>query len=94
MVLLTDKAERIRCREVKRAMNKLEEVSPLQERAMENMSKMIVRKLLREPMSKLNSAAGTAQEDFYIEAMEKLFKLDILKEKNGEEQDSYRYAQQ
>lgn len=94
MVLLTDKAERIRCREVKRAMNKLDELSPLQERAMENMSRMIVRKLLREPMSKLNSAAGTAQEEFYIEAMEKLFKLDVLKEKNSEKQDSYRYAQQ
>lgn len=94
MVLLTDKAERIRCREVKRAMNKLDELSPLQERAMENMSRMIVRKLLREPMSKLNSAAGTAQEEFYIEAMEKLFKLDALKEKNSEKQDSYRYAQQ
>lgn len=94
MVLLTDKADRIRRREVRRAMNKLENITPAQERAMENMSKMIVRKLLREPMTKLNSSAGTAQEEFYIEAMKKLFKLDMLKEKNSEKQDSYRYAQQ
>ncbi|WP_196593661.1 glutamyl-tRNA reductase [Pectinatus sottacetonis] len=94
MVLLTDKADRIRRREVKRAMNKLEDITPAQEKAVENMSKMIVRKLLREPMSKLNSSAGTPQEKFYIEAMKKLFKLDMFKEKNSEEQNSYRYAQQ
>lgn len=94
MVLLTDKADRIRRREVKRAMNKLENVTPAQERVLENMSKMIVRKLLREPMTKLNSSAGTAQEEFYIEAMKKLFKLDMLKENKGEKQNHYRYAQQ
>jgi glutamyl-tRNA reductase len=94
MVLLTDKADRIRCREVKRAMNKLENITPAQERVIENMSKMIVRKLLREPMTKLNSSAGTSQEKFYIDAMKKLFKLDVLKEKNSEKQNSYRYAQQ
>lgn len=94
MVLLTDKADRIRCREVRRAMNKFEDITPEQRRVVENMSKMIVRKLLREPMTKLNSSAGTSQEEFYIEAMKKLFKLDMMEGENCEKHDSCRYAQQ
>jgi len=42
---------------------------------------MIVRKLLREPMIKLNSFAGTQQEDYYVNAVTKLFKIDVLKER-------------
>jgi len=63
---------------------------------MEHMTKMIVRKLLREPMTKINSAAGTEQEQFYIDAMRSLFKLDTLGEaKTSEERhNNYRYAQQ
>ena len=94
MVRLTDKADRIRCREVRRAMNKFEDITPEQRRVVENMSKMIVRKLLREPMTKLNSSAGTSQEEFYIEAMKKLFKLDMMEGENCEKHDSCRYAQQ
>lgn len=45
------------------------------------MSHMIVRKLLREPMIKLNNSAGTIQEDYYVDAVTKLFKLDVLKER-------------
>ena len=65
MALLSEKAERIRCREVKRAMSKLPDLSKAEMRAVEHMSRMIVRKLLREPMMKVNAAAGTAQEQFY-----------------------------
>jgi len=44
------------------------------------MSRMIVRKILRMPMMKLNAAAGTENEQFYIDAMRKLFKLDMIGE--------------
>lgn len=94
MVQLTDKADRIRRRELKRALNKLIDITPEQEKVMENMTKMIVRKLLREPMTRLNGSAGTAQEAFYINAMKKLFKLDILKEKNSEKQHYCRHTKQ
>lgn len=94
MVQLTDKAERIRAREVRRALNKMDDLTPAQKRSLENMSRMIVRKLLREPMSKLNSSAGTAHEEFYIKAMKKLFKLDMLKEGHDEKYHHCRYAQQ
>jgi len=96
MALLSEKAERTRRREVKRAMTKLPDLTEEEHRAMEHMTKMIVRKLLREPMTKINSAAGTEQEQFYIDAMRSLFKLDTLGEaKTSEERhNNYRYAQQ
>ena len=94
MALLSDKAERIRCREVKRAMTKLPDITLEERKAMEHMTKMIVRKLLREPMTKLNTSAGTAHEQFYVDAMSNLFRLDMLREQACEEKDDYRYAQQ
>lgn len=95
MALLSDKAERIRCRELKRAMTKLPDITADERRAIEHMTKMIVRKLLREPMVKINGSAGTTQEQFYVEAMRSLFKLDTLREHEAsEEKDDYRYAQQ
>lgn len=81
MARLSTKAERIRRREVKRAMTKLGDLTESQVREIEHMSHMIVRKLLREPMIKLNSFAGTQQEDYYVNAVTKLFKIDVLKER-------------
>jgi len=94
MALLADKADRIRCREVKRAMAKLSDITPDQRKVMENMTKMIVRKLLREPMTKINGSAGSANEQYYIDAMRNLFKLDTIREQSSEEKHHYRYAQQ
>jgi len=101
---LTDKAERIRQREIKRALTKLPEVTPEERRIFENMSKMIVRKLLRDPIVRLNEVAGTDKEYYYKDALRKMFKLDIALEINredqlGEERDSetktcHRYARQ
>ena len=81
MARLTRKAERIRRREVRRAMTKLVDIDESQIRVINHMSHMIVRKLLREPMIKLNNSAGTIQEDYYVNAVTKLFKLDVLKER-------------
>lgn len=80
MARLALKAERIRRRELKRAMTKLDNLSESQYRAVAHMSYMLVRKLLREPMIHLNKSAGTVAEDYYLEAVNKLFKLDVLKE--------------
>jgi glutamyl-tRNA reductase len=95
MALLTDKAERTRQREVKRAMAKLPDITPEERRVMEQMSHMIIRKMLREPMIKINSAAGTGNEQYYIDAMRDLFKLDTIGEnRKSEKKNSYRYARQ
>lgn len=95
MALLTEKAERMRQREVKRAMAKLADITPEERKVVENMSHMIIRKMLREPMMKINSAAGTGNEQYYIDAMRDLFKLDTIGEnRKSERKNSYRYARQ
>ena len=96
MALLSDRAERIRCREVKRAASKLPKLDEGEWRQVHHMTRMIVRKLLRMPMMKLNASAGTEEEQFYIDAMRALFKLDTIGETTGfeEKQHRYRYAQQ
>ncbi len=96
MALLSERCERIRQREVKRASSKLPELTEEEWRQVEHMSRMIVRKILRMPMMKLNSAAGTDNEQFYIDAMRALFKLDTIGEKatSEERHNRYRYAQQ
>ena len=82
MARLSHKAERIRRRELKRAMAKLPDISEEEYRVIRHMSHMIVRKLLREPMIRLNQSAGTPDEQYYMEAVAKLFKMDVLKEQN------------
>lgn len=82
MARLSNKAERIRRRELKRAMAKLPDISEEQYRVIRHMSHMIVRKLLREPMIRLNQSAGTKDEQYYVDAVAKLFKMDVLKEQN------------
>ncbi len=93
MVRLTDKAETIRQRELKRALVKLPDIAPEERKAMENLSKMIVRKLLRDPMVRINEAACSDDEDFYLEAIRDLFKLEAIGEGRHREKNScYRYA--
>ena len=92
---LRDKAEQMRLREVKRALAKLPGISPEERKIMENMSKMIVRKLMRDPMISMNEVTGTSKENFYVDAICGLFKLDPIEESNNnEEKYCYRYARQ
>ncbi len=96
MARLTDKAERIRQRELKRAMAKLSDVNADQRKAIENMSKMIMRKMLRDPMVCMNQAACNQEEEFYLDAIRDLFKLDAIGEGRNREKKKacYRYAGQ
>ncbi|MBR6268617.1 MAG: glutamyl-tRNA reductase [Selenomonadaceae bacterium] len=96
MALLSERAERVRVREIKRAASKLPELTEEEWRMVDHMTQMIVRKLLRMPMMKLNASAGTEQEQFYIDAMRALFKLDTIGETGTieERHNRYRYAQQ
>ena len=100
MALLSDRAERIREREVRRISGKLPDLTVEEWRHVNRMTKMIVRKILRAPMMRVNSAAGTKDSEFYADAMRKLFRLDKVSDKNGEEFDEreetcrYRYQGQ
>lgn len=96
MARMTDKAEKIRQREFKRALTKLTDINTDQRKAIENMSKMIMRKMLRDPMVCINQAACNQDEEFYLDAIRDLFKLDVIGEgRNREKKEtSYRYAEQ
>ncbi len=74
MADLSNRAEKIRERELKRIAGKLPNLSDEERRALEQMTRKIVRKLLRLPMMKLNASAGTHEENFYAEAMRALFR--------------------
>lgn len=84
MSMLADKAEQIRQTELKRALRKLRDLPEDELRVVENMTKMLVRKLLREPMSSVHDAVGTAQEQELKGAMQQLFRLDYM----GNEEDA------
>lgn len=73
MADLSKRAEKIREREVKRVSGKFSNFDDEDKKIVEQMTKMIVRKLLRLPMMKLNASAGTTQEKFYTEAVRALF---------------------
>lgn len=75
MALLTDKADRIRSRELHRALAKLPDISDRERRIMDSMSRMIVRKMLREPMIHFNEIAGTEEEGLYWDLFKDMFNL-------------------
>lgn len=92
---LSAKAERIRQRELKRAMAKLPDLSPEERKVMENMSRMLVRKLLRDPIVNINEAAGSGREAYYLDAVRTLFKLEETGEvENRGRKTCSRYARQ
>ena len=74
MADLSKHAEKIREREVRRIANKLSDLTEDDKKIVEQMTKMIVRKLLRLPMMKLNASAGTHEEKFYTDAVRALFR--------------------
>lgn len=75
---MKEKAEMIRQREMKRALAKLPDLSPEVRRAMENMSRMLVRKLLRDPAICTHEAAARGEEEACVQALTRLFKLNEL----------------
>ena len=80
IALLASRMEKMRQRELKRAMAKLPELTQDEYRVIENMSHTIIRKMLREPMIAINNAAGGENEEYYVKAMRGLFKLDVVME--------------
>lgn len=79
MVSLSEKAEHIREREVRRALGKLPDLTEEEKKGIEHMSHMIIRKILREPMIHLNRYAGTEKESAGKSAVTSLFSLDVRK---------------
>ena len=72
MANLSERAEKIRQREVLKVLGKIE-MTDDERKILERMTRRIVRKLLRMPMMKLNASAGTDAENFYTQAVKALF---------------------
>ena len=76
---VSDKAEEIRQRELRHIFAKIDGLTDEDKRVLQYMTRMIVRKILREPMMHLNEHAGTKWEDADKSAVTRLFKLDVRK---------------
>ena len=78
MALLADKAEQIRQRELHRAMVKLPNLPDHERRIMESMSRMIIRKILRDPMIHLThveDVISKEEEEKYWNIFRDMFNL-------------------
>lgn len=86
MVLISEKAERARQREIHRLMAKMPHVSERDRRLIENMSRLLVRKLLRDPMIRFNEVA-TNQEDEgqYWAILSEMFKVSETEQEEQEQ---------
>lgn len=73
---LMEKAELARRRELKKAYVKMPDLTDEERRWIERLSERIVRKVLRDPVLKIQEYAGTESERKYTEAVRKLFKLE------------------
>ncbi len=73
MANLSERAEKMRQREVRKILSKLPDMTDDERKILEQMTRRIVRKLLRMPMMKLNASAGTDSENFYTQAVKALF---------------------
>ncbi len=77
MANLSERAERIRLREIRRVAGKLPDLTDDERKVLDRMTRRIVRKLLRMPMMKLNASAGTDDENFYAQAVRALFTDEV-----------------
>lgn len=73
MANLSERAEKIRQREIRRVAGKLPDLTENEKKILDRLTRRIVRKLLRLPMMNLNASAGTDAENFYAQAMQALF---------------------
>lgn len=77
MANLSERAEQMRQREVRKVLGKLPDLTDDERKILEQMTRRIVRKLLRMPMMKLNASAGTDAEIFYTQAVKALFTDEV-----------------
>jgi len=76
MANLSERAEKMRQREVRKVLGKIE-MTDDERKILDQMTRRIVRKLLRMPMMKLNASAGTDDENFYTQAVKALFTDEV-----------------
>jgi glutamyl-tRNA reductase len=77
IVALRRKAEEIRQRELERSLStSLKGLSEQERQALEDMTTAMINKILHAPTTRLKKMPGDPQEEFYVEALRKLFDLE------------------
>ena len=76
MASLSERAEQMRLRELRRVAGKLSNLSDDERKILDHMTRRIVRKLLRMPMMNLNASAGTDAETFYTQAWKAIWNAE------------------
>jgi glutamyl-tRNA reductase len=85
VVALKKLGEEIKQKELRRAFNRLGDLSDYERRVIMSLANSIANQLLHEPVRRLKDLALTSQGLFYAEAVQELFKLD-LKENSAQEE--------
>ncbi|MDO4540331.1 MAG: glutamyl-tRNA reductase, partial [Syntrophomonadaceae bacterium] len=85
---LTQKGESIRQQELRRAMNRLGQVSEREERVISDMGHAIVNQLLRSPIHMIKEMALCEQGHTFAEMVKKLFELELAMEEHNEYADT------
>ena len=73
---LSAKAEKMRLHALKKALAKMPNLTDSEHKILENMTRLLVRKLLRDPVISINQAESRGQAEYYLDAVNKLFQLD------------------
>jgi glutamyl-tRNA reductase len=76
-------ADEIRKKELSKALNKLDGISPEAREQIEYLTTTIVNKLVHRPIVRLKEAAEEGQERDYLRAIQDLFGLDATGERDG-----------
>lgn len=84
MVAISDRFDLVRRRILKRTFAKLPNLTEEERHVVENMSKMMTRKLLRDPMIRFREIAGTDEENNYWQMLEDVYGIHPNKEKTDE----------
>lgn len=84
VIALKKLGEEIKQKELRRAFNRLGDLSDYERRVIMSLANSIANQLLHEPVRRLKDLALTSQGLFYAEAVQELFKLD-LKENSAQE---------
>lgn len=82
---LKRKGEKIKQKELRRAFNRLGELSEHERKVISSLANSIVNQLLHEPVTRMKSYALTEKADLYAEAIENLFNLNVEEADEQEE---------
>ncbi|MBF0193151.1 MAG: glutamyl-tRNA reductase [Magnetococcales bacterium] len=76
VIALKEKIEAIRDQELKKLQKTLPDLSPQEQEKMEKFARLLVNKILHQPLKNLNSIASEEDSWLYVDAVQKLFELN------------------